>query len=152
MSGSRKIRQVPHPVLDDRAEEVPKGEDCNELIAAMFDAMYAKDGMGLAAPQIGVSKRVIVGHQRKEGWKFVLINPEIRLMREPGRVRREGCLSVPGSVLTPISVVRYNYIKVRGFDVNWKPITVGGKWWKAACLQHELDHLDGLTIERFRNE
>lgn len=145
----RSILSTPHPVLLGTAREVARGTKCGPLIEEMFEAMYANDGMGLAAPQLGEPLRIIVGHSKTESWKWAIINPTIKKTWGRLKVREEGCLSVPGSVLNRIKVKRYSHISVRGFDENWEQITVSGKYWQAVALQHELDHLDGLTIKRF---
>lgn len=136
-------------MLSQIAAEVPKGTDCTELIADMFEAMYNAKGMGLAAPQIGESLRIIVGEHERAGWRFVLINPTIKKVTGKERADEEGCLSVPGSSKDRIRVKRYKHIEVRGFDENWEQVTVSGRSWLARCLQHEIDHLNGLTIARF---
>jgi len=145
----KPILATPHPILLGTAREVARGTKCHQLIDEMFEAMYANDGMGLAAPQIGEPLRIIVGHSKTEGWKWTIINPTIKRTRGQLKTREEGCLSVPGSILNRIKVKRWSHITVRGYDENWEPITVSGKYWQAAALQHELDHLDGLTIKRF---
>ncbi len=145
-----KLRDGP-TILSASAAEVPKGTDCSELIAEMFRVMRFNDGMGLAAPQIGVSLRIIIGQDVDRGWKFVLINPTIKKVRGKLRHGPEGCLSVRGSIKNRIRVPRYKQISVRGWSPQWEQITVTGREWMGRCLQHELDHLDGRTIERFRN-
>ncbi len=145
-----KLRDGP-TILSAEAAEVPKGDDCTELIAEMFRVMRANDGMGLAAPQIGVPLRIIIGQDVDRGWKFVLINPTIKKLRGKVRHWNEGCLSVPGSIANRIRVPRYKQISVRGWSPQWEQITVTGRQWLGRCLQHELDHLHGDTIARFRN-
>ena len=146
---SKPILQTPHPILLGTAKEVARGTKCHQLIDEMFETMYANNGMGLAAPQIGEPLRIIVGHSKSEGWKWTIINPTIKKTRGKLRSREEGCLSVAGSIAETIKVKRWSHISVRGFNENWEPVTVSGTYWQAACLQHELDHLEGLTIRRF---
>jgi peptide deformylase len=145
----KPILTVPHPILLRPAKPVPRDTDCSKLIAEMFEAMYANNGMGLAAPQIGEPLRIIVGHSKSEGWKWTLINPTIKRARGRMKSREEGCLSVAGSIAETIKVKRWSHISVRGFDENWEQVTVSGSYWQAACLQHEFDHIEGLTIARF---
>ncbi len=145
-----KLRDGP-TILSATAAEVPKGTDCTQLIKEMWRVMKLNDGMGLAAPQIGVSLRIIIGQSPTNAWKFVLINPTIKKVRGKMRHGTEGCLSVRGSIKNRIRVPRYKHISVRGWSPQWEQITVTAREWMARCLQHELDHLDGLTIDRFRN-
>ena len=145
-----KLRDGP-TILSAVAAEVPKYTNCVELIEEMFRVMIRNDGMGLAAPQIGVPLRIIIGQQPDGAWEFVLINPTIKKVRGKVRHWNEGCLSVPGSVKNRIRVPRFKQISVRGWSPQWEQITVTAREWMGRCLQHELDHLDGRTIERFRN-
>ena len=146
---TRKIRVHPHPVLKQVAAEVPKGENMRPLVDEMFRAMRAADGMGLAASQLGEPVRVIIGESKKDNWEFVLINPTVKRKWGTLFTHKEGCLSFPESIGKRVTVIRPKEIQVRGFDLNWEQVTIGGKHWKAFCLQHELDHLDGLCIDRF---
>ena len=145
-----KLRVGP-TILSATAAEVPKGDDCTELIEEMFRVMIRHDGMGLAAPQIGVPLRIIIGQPPGGSWEFVIINPTIKKVRGKMRHGPEGCLSVPGSIANRIRVPRYKQISVRGWSPQWEQITVTGREWLGRCLQHELDHLNGDTIARFRN-
>lgn len=145
-----KLRDGP-TILSADAAEVPKGTDCTELIAEMFRVMRRNDGMGLAAPQIGESLRIIIGQDVDRGWKFVIINPTIKKVRGKMSHWNEGCLSCQGSIKNRIRVPRYKQISVRGWSPQWEQITVTAREWMGRCLQHELDHLNGLCIDRFRN-
>ncbi len=110
------------------------------LLDNMRDTLYAFDGVGLAAPQIGVSKRIIVvdiGDNLIE-----LINPEI-ISREGEQTGTEGCLSVPGTVGI---VKRYNQVTVKGLDREGKEIFYEGERLLARALQHEIDHLEGILF------
>lgn len=124
-----------------RAAEVPSGEDVSALVASMFELMYQRRGIGLAANQIGVLKRVIVFHVGST--KQTLINPEI-VKTHPRTCRSvEGCLSYPGK---RVSMLRHKTVTVKGFDENWLPVSLSGSSTVAFCIQHEIDHLNGKTI------
>ena len=138
------------PVLRKEAEEVePDYPELNQLIADMYETMQQSDGVGLAAPQIGLSKRLIVidadvlkeSFPELAGVRLTLINPELDIIEDGKKVtREEGCLSVPGIYA---EVRRPERIKVR--YVNEKFETVTEEFDKFACrmVQHEMDHLDG---------
>ena len=135
----RNIRILGDEILKKQAKEVtemtPKIE---ELIDDMFETMYDANGCGLAAPQVGIRKRIVVidcGDQ-----PLVLINPEI-LETSVEQTGQEGCLSVPGKVGI---VTRPNYAKVKALDENMDEIIVEGTELLARCLCHEIDHLNGL--------
>ena len=134
----RTVRYVPDEVLTKKCREVkavtPRIE---ELIDDMFDTMYAYNGVGLAAPQVGVLRRIIVVDTGDD--PRVLINPVI-VEREGEQTGSEGCLSVPnkyGQVTRPMRVV------VQGFDRNMQPVTMEGEGLLARDFCHEIDHLDG---------
>ena len=135
----RNIRILGDEILKKQAKEVtemtPKIE---ELIDDMFETMYDANGCGLAAPQVGIRKRIVVidcGDQ-----PLVLINPEI-LETSGEQTGQEGCLSVPGKVGI---VTRPNYAKVKALDENMDVIIVEGTELLARCLCHEIDHLNGI--------
>ena len=135
----RNIRILGDEILKKQAKEVtemtPKIE---ELIDDMFETMYDANGCGLAAPQVGIRKRIVVidcGDQ-----PLVLINPEI-LETSGEQTGQEGCLSVPGKVGI---VTRPNYAKVKALDENMDEIIVEGTALLARCLCHEIDHLNGI--------
>lgn len=108
------------------------------LIHDMLDTMQAADGVGLAAPQVGVLKRIVVVDVG-DG-PIVLVNPEI-LETSGEQIEQEGCLSLPGKAGI---VTRPNYVKVKAFDENMKEITVEGEELLARAICHECDHLDGI--------
>lgn len=135
------IKTNRHPALTSIAKEIPKGESIHFLIGMMWDLMYRNKGIGLAANQIGELKRVIVIHAN--GFKQELINPVIT-KRYGGKVmNKEGCLSYP---LLQVKVSRYKQVIIEGFDRDWRPIKRKLKGLAAYCAQHEVDHLDGITI------
>jgi peptide deformylase len=129
------------PTLREKAKPVKKASlALVRILQNMADTMYEAKGVGLAAPQIGVSKRIIVVDVG-EGL-LEIINPEVvEASGEEAEV--EGCLSVPGIVG---KVVRHAYLKVKGWDRNWQPIEVAGQGLLARALQHEIDHLDGILF------
>src|ERR1700730_18507295 len=114
----------------------------------MFESMYAAQGIGLAAPQINVSQRITVidvSFKKNSKEKLVLINPEI-IDRTGKTVEEEGCLSLPD---IREKVTRAAWVKVRAQDVEGKAFEIEGTELLGRCMQHEIDHLDGiLFIER----
>ncbi len=139
-----KIVKYGDPVLETPADTITEFDtpELRKLLADMFESMYAAKGVGLAAPQIGVSKRIAVidcsiGENEKE--KLVLINPEI--LRVEGRqVGEEGCLSIPGF---RENVRRANRVTVRAQDVNGKTFEMTAEELLARAFLHETDHLHG---------
>ena len=135
----RQIRTIGVPCLNKVCKKVDEvNERTLTLIDDMLDTMYDADGVGLAAPQVGVLKRIVVidcGEQ-----PYVLINPVI-LETSGEQTGYEGCLSVPGKVGT---VTRPNYAKVKALNENMEEIIVEGEELLARCLLHEIDHLDGI--------
>jgi peptide deformylase len=146
----RDILVYPDPFLSRKAVPVKKvDERVQELIRDLFDTMYESDGIGLAATQVGVDRRVIVldvSPTDETGVPIALVNPEILGVEGPITACVEGCLSVPGvraEVLRPETVV------VRGLDGQGEPVTLRTGGILARALQHEIDHLDGvLFIDR----
>jgi peptide deformylase len=147
-----KIHEVvkyPEPVLAKRATEVTAfDEKLAKLVDEMFDSMYAAQGIGLAAPQIAISKRITVidvSFKERPEEKLALINPVI--VEQTGRqVEEEGCLSLPE---IREKVVRAEWVKVKAQNVKGEWFEVEGTELLARALQHEIDHLDGvLFIDR----
>ncbi len=141
------IMKAGHPVLKQVAEPVDfVNKKMRTLIEDMAETMYKTDGVGLAAPQIGVSQRIIVlddGNGLLE-----LINPEIT-HKEGSQIGLEGCLSVPGYYG---DVERFDKITVKAIDKHNKKVTIKAEGFLARILQHEIDHLDGhLFIEKADN-
>ena len=120
-----------------------------QLIDDMFETMYAAPGVGLAAPQVNVSKRVFVIDVHDENRDpEVVINPKIESADEEIELT-EGCLSVPGMVG---EITRFKRMAVSGLDRNGEKIRLEGDGLFAQCLQHEIDHLDGvLYVDKARN-
>ena len=153
MSYVREIIQDGHPTLRKVAKKVDPKEINDplfqQLIDDMFATMYAAPGIGLAAPQVNISKRFFVmDTQDDEHEPAVVINPKIELAEEEVEMT-EGCLSVPGYVG---EIVRFNRVAVSGLDRFGKKIRLEGEGLLAQCLQHEIDHLNGvLYIDKAKN-
>jgi peptide deformylase len=152
VSGLLKIHQVvkyPDPVLAKVGEAVTVFDDAlRTLVAEMFESMYAAEGIGLAAPQIAISKRITVidvSFQKDPKDKLVLINPEV--VETTGKqTEEEGCLSLPD---IREKVQRAAWVKVRAQDAHGKWFEVEGEELLARALLHEIDHLNGvLFIDR----
>ncbi len=152
MSGNNKIHEVvkwPDPVLQKPGEKVTVFDaKLKKLVEEMFDSMYAAQGIGLAAPQIAISKRITVidvSFKKNPEERIALINPEI-IEREGKQVEEEGCLSLPE---IREKVTRAAKVKVKAQDVSGEWFEVEGDELLARALQHEIDHLDGvLFIDR----
>lgn len=140
------IVKFPDPILQQPAEPVTVFDvELRKLVDDMFTSMYDAQGIGLAAPQIGISKRLTVidlSFQKKPEDKIVLINPEVVEIKGK-QVEEEGCLSLPE---IRDRVVRAAEVKVRAQDAEGKPIEVEGTELLARAIQHEIDHLDGILF------
>ncbi|RJP56849.1 MAG: peptide deformylase [Deltaproteobacteria bacterium] len=139
-----KILTYPDPVLKKKAKPVEMiNVRIKNLVEDMLETMYAAPGIGLAAPQVGESLRVItVDVTRKEEGLIVLINPEI-ISGEGECTEEEGCLSVPD--LKEI-VQRKEKVLVKGLDLEGRKIQIPAEGLLAIAFQHEIDHLDGILI------
>jgi peptide deformylase len=133
-----------HPVLEQKAEAITEFDtpELNQLVEDMFESMYAARGVGLAAPQIGVSKRLAVidvttGEDPAQ--RIVLINPEI-VSREGSQTAEEGCLSLP-TFREPVS--RAHKVTLRARDAKGKEFEMTGEELLARAFLHETDHLNG---------
>ena len=138
----RNIRTEGDPILGKKCREVTEMTDRNrELIEDMIDTMYEANGVGLAAPQVGVLKRIVVIDVSEEGDSpIILINPVIT-EADGEQTGAEGCLSVPGKSGV---VTRANHVKVKALDENMEPFELEGTELLARAIQHELDHLEGI--------
>ena len=140
------IITYPDPILTKKAEPVENIDgSIQNLIDNMSTLMYRASGIGLAANQVGVTKRVIIfdlNYKEKGKDLTVLINPTI-ILAEEKVVSEEGCLSVPDF---QGKISRKKYLKVRGVDRDGKPIDIEAEDLLAICIQHEIDHLDGTLI------
>ena len=144
----RTIREMGDDVLTKVCKEVPKMTlRTRILIEDMLDTMYQAAGVGLAAPQVGILKRIVV-IDVGEG-PIVMINPEI-LETSGEQTGEEGCLSVPGKAGV---VTRPNYVKARALNENMEEYIIEGEELLARAICHELDHLDGhLYVEKVEGE
>lgn len=144
----RQIREIGDEVLTKKCKEVKRITPRTlMLIEDMLDTMYETNGVGLAAPQVGVLQRIVV-IDVGEG-PIVLINPEI-LETSGEQTGDEGCLSVPGKAGC---VTRPNYVKVKAFDAGMEEVIYEGEELLARAFCHEIDHLDGhLYVEKVEGE
>ncbi|HVH11686.1 MAG TPA: peptide deformylase [Longimicrobium sp.] len=146
--GLRRIEMLGADVLRQKATEVPTpGPELDRLVADMFETRYDARGIGLAAPQIGLSQRLIVVDVNEEGAeRMALLNPVVAELKGPEERYEEGCLSIPGvaaHVERPVACV------VDALDTKGNPVRIEAEGMLARCLQHEIDHLDGvLFIDR----
>jgi len=145
----REIVLMGDPVLRGRAEPVEVFDDeLRELVEDMFETMYHAEGVGLAAPQVGISRRLTVLDVRDsdsdEGpQRLALVNPEIVTVSKETDRAPEGCLSIPG--LEEV-VERAWAVEVRALDPHGRPVSVEADDLLARALQHEIDHLDGVLF------
>ena len=143
----RNIRIMGDPILEKVCKEVKEVTPrTQELIDDMLETMYDANGVGLAAPQVGILKRIVVIDVTGED-PIVLINPRI-LETSGEQTGGEGCLSLPGKSGT---VTRPNYVKVRAYDRNMKPFEMEGTELLARAFCHEIDHLDGVLFVDLAN-
>ena len=140
-----KIYEYPHPVLKQKAEKVAVVDDqLRTLLDDMLETMYAANGCGLAAPQIGLSKRVVVidiAHEGEEAASLYMVNPEIVWRSEEMEIGEEGCLSLPEM---RAEVERSISVKINYLDYNGKECKLQADGFLAVAAQHEIDHLDGV--------
>lgn len=147
----RTIRTIGDEILTKKCREVKEMKPrIEELIEDMLDTMYEAQGVGLAAPQVGVLKQIVVIDVSEEGDSpIILINPEI-LELSGEQIGQEGCLSVPNKAGV---VTRANYAKVKALNENMEEIIVEGEELLARALQHEIDHLAGeLYVTKVEGE
>jgi len=150
----RRIVTLPEPVLKRKARTVTKfDKDLQTLLDDMVETMREAPGVGLAAPQIGLSERIIVieYYEKEEDEEnedapkkvWAMINPEIVKSSEETLPGVEGCLSIPGLVG---EVERHVAVQVKGMNRHGKPMKVKAKGWLARIFQHEIDHLNGVLF------
>ena len=145
----RKIREIGDPVLTKKCKEVTEMTPrIEQLIDDMLDTMYEANGVGLAASQVGILKRIVVIDTTGDE-PYVMINP--RLLETSGeQTGYEACLSVPGKTGV---VTRPNYVKVRALDRDMKPFELEATELLARAICHEVEHLDGhLYVERVEGD
>jgi len=143
----RKIVKYGDPVLEKPAQPIAEFNtpELDQLVADMFETMYAGKGLGLAGPQVGVSQRLTVidtSQGQDESKRLVLINPEI-IAREGSQVGEEGCLSIPGF---REQVKRANKVKIRAKNAQGETVEHEGEELMARAMQHEVDHLNGILF------
>jgi peptide deformylase len=152
----REILQIGNPILRQRSSKITRfGDGLAKLVEDMLETMHDANGVGLAAPQIGVSKRLIVVEMPESddyphpGERFILCNPEIVKASRETVVGQEGCLSVAGYVGM---VERAEEVIVRGQDLKGRRTRVKGDGYLARALQHEIDHLNGVLYVEIAEE
>jgi peptide deformylase len=142
----REIVKYPDPILQRPTEKVTEfDEQLRTLAADMFESMYKALGIGLAAPQIGVGKRITVidlSNRKNPKEKIILVNPEI-VHKEGRQVEEEGCLSLP-EIREKVS--RAAKVKVKAQDLDGAWFELDGEELLARAFQHEIDHLDGILF------
>lgn len=145
-----KILEFPDPRLRTKASPIAEvNDDLRELIGNMFETMYDASGIGLAATQVDVHRRLLIADvSADKDEPYVLINPEI-LEKDGTIVTDEGCLSVPGFYE---EVERAEHIKVRFLDRDGDDIELDAHGMLAVCIQHEIDHLNGKLFVDYLSE
>ena len=135
------IRHYPDPILTKKAEKVEKFDDeLRDIIDSMKLTMQVSGGVGLAAPQIGISKRIAIIEREEQ--QYILINPE--LIESSGDITsEEGCLSFPGIFA---QVTRPNCIKIKTYDLDGEEKTLEAEGYIARAFLHEMDHLEGVLF------
>jgi peptide deformylase len=143
-----KVLTAPDPRLKVKAEPVSQVDDrLRTVMDDMLETMYVDDGVGLAATQVGIDLRIIVinleynDQEKNQGQPYRIVNPEILWHSEETLLHKEGCLSIPG--FWP-EVRRFTEVKVGYMDENNQPQTLEADGLMAICLQHEIDHLNGI--------
>ena len=146
MAYVRRIVIEPDPILRKVAKKVTELELkmplTQQLIDDMLETMYQAPGIGLAAPQVGIGKRIIVVHVGEDQGPYEVINPVLSDF-EGESIGTEGCLSIPGRIG---DVKRAEKCVVTGLDRKGKKFRLETEGWLARCFQHEVDHLDGVLI------
>lgn len=137
----REIRLDTDPILRKRSREIDQiNDNIKTLIEDMYETMYKAEGVGLAAPQVGVLRRLVVVDTREEGEKYTMINPEI-ISDEGENLGLEGCLSIPGY---QGQVERPEKISVSYLDEEGQARTLEAEDFLARAICHEIDHLNGV--------
>lgn len=144
MMAIKMIVKEPDPILRQKSKPVPKiTPNIHKLLDNMADTMYDAQGVGLAAVQIGILKRVIiVDIGGEDGQLYELINPEI-IQSSGEQVGPEGCLSIPG---LNGDVKRFDRIKIKGLDRDGHEVIIDAEGYLARAFQHEMDHLNGILF------
>lgn len=147
----RNIRTIGDEILTKKAKEVKEmTEKTRQLVEDMLETMYEADGVGLAAPQVGILKRIaVIDVTQEQDSPIIMINPVV--IHEEGEQRgSEGCLSVPGKAGI---VTRPNFIRVRAYNMDMEEYEIEGEEILARALIHEIEHLDGqLYVDKVEGE
>ncbi len=139
-----RLRFLGDPVLRRKARRIEKVTPATrETVEAMWEIMNDANGIGLAAPQVGLSQRIIVIDTREPGEKAALINPEIVWSGNELSKVKEGCLSIPG---VEGDVMRPTKVRVKGLGIDGKPVEISASGLYARAFQHEIDHLNGIVF------
>jgi len=151
----RRILIAPDPILNQVAEPIGHIDgEIHALIIDMFETMRAASGAGLAANQIGVLKRIFVldlsSYVEEETKPYVVINPKITYLSEETWVAEEGCLSFP--TIKKISITRPENLKLKHLDENGAAQELQASGWLSRAIQHELDHLNGITMVHYASK
>jgi peptide deformylase len=149
----RLVRQFPDPALRTPASPVADvDQDVRHLLQRMTEVMETSHGVGLAAPQIGVLRRMLVYRVSAEDGVQALINPQLLERSEETEVDTEGCLSLLGGELS-VPVERHSRVRVSGLNDEGEPVEYDAEGFEARVIQHEIDHLDGvLIVDRVEGE
>ena len=147
----RQITKLPDPILRRKARPVERIDNTMQtLVDDMIETMRAAPGVGLAAPQVGISERIFVAEYPVDDEKedapkklFVVINPEIKQRSEETELGVEGCLSLPG---LQGEVERALAVTVKGLTRHGQPVRIKAQGWLARIFQHEIDHLNGIVF------
>jgi peptide deformylase len=138
------IRRLGDPVLKSRATPVDRFDDSlRKQVSRMAGIMNDALGVGLAAPQLGISQRLLIYRVGPDAPVIALANPELEWVSAESELGEEGCLSIPGVL---VDVDRHLYVRVRGLDEEGEQRTVEASGLEARVIQHEMDHLDGVLI------
>jgi peptide deformylase len=142
----RLVRQYPDPALRNAATAVAEVDDeVQRLAERMLDVMERAHGVGLAAPQLGILRRILVYRATDQDEPKVLINPELVERSDETEVGTEGCLSLLGGELQ-VPVARHLRVRVSGRDASGDAVDMDVEGFEARVIQHEIDHLDGILI------
>lgn len=147
---SYDLTLYPNPILAVSATKVNINalvtNKFRDMVSSMFETMYRSGGVGLAATQVGIDARILVGNPKGRDFhlssSFVLVNPEI-IDKSGEQTDIEGCLSLPG-IYAPVT--RYDYIKVETIDLGGQPKTIEASGFTSRIIQHEIDHLNGIVF------
>jgi peptide deformylase len=146
MAALRLVRQYPDPALRNAAAPIAEvDDDVKRLAERMVDVMERAHGVGLAAPQLGILRRILVYRAHDDQEPQVLINPELEDRSEETEIGTEGCLSLLGGELQ-VPVSRHLRVRVSGQNASGEDVDLDAEGFEARVIQHEIDHLDGVLI------